>query len=501
MADLTLANFNMLYIRTVDDVEQEIHVPLGPLYLVSVLRRAGIDVDFRDYQLAARGMENPFGVEAIGRFLEGSARIVGVSCMANLLPFVILGLERFKQASPSSIVVLGGVGPWAIERRIMERFPWIDIVAMGEAEGFIVNLVETLGRGGDLAGVPGVLYRKGGEILGNPPPPRIENLDDLPLPAFDAIPLGEYEGYGVISSRGCPYPCTFCSVMPIWGRRATYRGTGAIIDEMETLRREAGADLFLFQDEFFVSSKRRVLEFCNELRRRNLRVNWKAFGRVDLTDEETMEAMAAAGCIEIRYGIESGSNEVLRKVRKGFTAEKSIEVVSRAVGILPRVDTFFIWGFPFETMEDFRMSLFRMVSFRTLGARILPSLLCLLPQTEIFRQIREDGLKLDFCEDLFPEYMVTGHEIFRTSGTSIDEKHRYIYDLIRANPDLFPGFFHVDLLGNIRPKLALMREFGFYPDLEEKPKAKTESCGAHSPKVDPRIRNAATSLDRRPHDR
>jgi anaerobic magnesium-protoporphyrin IX monomethyl ester cyclase len=476
MADLTLANFNMLYIRTVDDVEQEIHVPLGPLYLVSVLRRAGIDVDFRDYQLAARGMENPFGVEAIGRFLEGSARIVGVSCMANLLPFVILGLERFKQASPSSIVVLGGVGPWAIERRIMERFPWIDIVAMGEAEGFIVNLVETLGRGGDLAGVPGVLYRKGGEILGNPPPPRIENLDDLPLPAFDAIPLGEYEGYGVISSRGCPYPCTFCSVMPIWGRRATYRGTGAIIDEMETLRREAGADLFLFQDEFFVSSKRRVLEFCNE-------------------------AMAAAGCIEIRYGIESGSNEVLRKVRKGFTAEKSIEVVSRAVGILPRVDTFFIWGFPFETMEDFRMSLFRMVSFRTLGARILPSLLCLLPQTEIFRQIREDGLKLDFCEDLFPEYMVTGHEIFRTSGTSIDEKHRYIYDLIRANPDLFPGFFHVDLLGNIRPKLALMREFGFYPDLEEKPKAKTESCGAHSPKVDPRIRNAATSLDRRPHDR
>jgi hypothetical protein len=147
------------------------------------------------------------------------------------------------------------------------------------------------------------------------------------------------------------------------------------------------------------------------------------------------------------------------------------------------------------------MSLFRMVSFRTLGARILPSLLCLLPQTEIFRQIREDGLKLEFCEDLFPEYMVTGHEIFRTSGTSIDEKHRYIYDLIRANPDLFPGFFHVDLEGNIRPKLALMREFGFYPDAEEKPKAKTESCGAHSPKVDPRIRNAATSLDRRPHDR
>lgn len=493
MSDITLANFNMLFIRSFEEKDQELHLPLGPLYLVSVLEHAGIEVDFRDYQLEVMNLEDPFSKNSIAEFLKDPAPIVGISCMANLLPFVILGLKQFKEAYPDRIIILGGVGPWAVEEKIMERFPWIDIIAKGEAESYIIDLVITLKQKRKVDSVPGIVYRKDGKVVQNPRPPRITELDQLPFPAYHKIPLEKYEGYGMISSRGCPYPCTFCSVMPIWDRKATFRSINGIVNEMEYLQEKAGVDLFLFQDEFFVSTKKRVLGFCNELKKRNLKVKWKAFGRVDLTDEETMEAMAEAGCIEIRYGIESGSDRILEITKKGFTVQQAIDTVSKAVNIFPRVDTFFIWGFPFETMEDFKKTLFRMISFRMIGARVLPSLLCLLPQTEIYRYVISKGLQLEFCEELFPEYMVTGHEIFKGSGVYIDESHRYVYDFIKENPDLFPGFFHIDLKNNIKPKLRMLQEFGFYPEENE---LTTESCGAHSPRLDPRIRGAATTLEK-----
>ena len=94
-----------------------------------------------------------------------------------------------------------------------------------------------------------------------------------------------------------------------------------------------------------------------------------------------MERMAGTGCLELRFGIESGSDAVLARTRKGFSAEQAVAVVSEGVQLFDRVDAFYVWGFPYETMEDFHQSVFQMISFRMMGARMLPSLLCFLPQT------------------------------------------------------------------------------------------------------------------------
>ncbi len=217
-------------------------------------------------------------------------------------------------------------------------------------------------------------------------------------------------------------------------------------------------------------------------------MQWKTFGRVDLTDRETMREMASSGCLEIRYGIESGSADVLARTRKGFSPEEAIDVVSEAISIFPRVDCFYVWGFPFERMEDFYQSLFQMVSFRSMGARVLPSLLSFLPQTDIYREYRTDG-ELQFCPDLFPEYMVTGHEVCSGAKASIPRRHAYIFDFISSHGDLFPGFFHYDVQGNVLPKLQKMQEFGFYPS-SEKMNNGTESCGAHSPRVEAQFRGS-----------
>jgi len=482
-ADITLVNLNMLFIRYGEGIERELHVPLGPLYLTRALEDAGFEVDFRDYQTCPS--EDPFDMKVFLDFLKDPAPVIGLSCMANLLPFTIQAIKALKERYPDRTLILGGVGAKSVEDAILRRFPWIDIICRGEAELTGPELLGCLQNGRKLAGVEGISYRKGKTIRHNPARGRIKDLDSIPFPAFHKIDLKRYAGYGLMTSRGCPYKCTFCSVAPVWNHESYSRSPKNIVEEMALLHREAGVDLFLFQDEFFVSGKRQVMEFCRELRAAKLGVEWKAFGRVNLVDEEMMREMADCGCLELRFGIESGSDRVLAELKKGFTAAEVLDLVPKAVGIFPRVDTFYVWGFPFETMEDFNQSLFQMVSFRMMGARILPSLLCLLPQTEIYRDWAPKS-KLEFCPYLLPEFVFTGHEVCLSGEVEMPERYDAYFKLIMDNPDIFPGFFHIDLEHNILPKLALLRQFGFYPTPEkEKAPEPAESCGAHSPRVAP----------------
>ncbi|MDX9719293.1 MAG: radical SAM protein [Myxococcota bacterium] len=478
-ADITLVNLNMLLIRYVDAMEREPHVTLGPLYLTAVLEEAGFRVDFRDYQMCNH--EEPFYPESLVEFCADPAPVIGLSCMANLLPFTVLAAEALAKAYPDCTLVLGGVGPKSVEDKLLERFPWIDIVAHGEGERSIVALMKALRSGAALDEVPGIFFRQEGQFRCNPPAARIDDLDALPRPAFEHIDYSRYAGHNMITSRGCPYLCTFCSVAPIWGRQPHFRKPESIVDEMTALHREQGVKLFLFQDEFFLSSKQGALAFCSALQRAGLDIHWKAFARIDLADEEVMQAMADAGCVEIRFGIESGSNRILKLVNKGFTIEQANEVVAKAVLIFPRVDTFFIWGFPFETMEDFHQTVFQMISFRLIGARILPSLLSLLPQTEIYKEI-EDKSRLEFFPALLPEYMLTGHEICDDGHLQVSPKHAFIFDFIQQHPDIFSGFFLLDVQTNILPKFQILREHGFYASKENEV-SERDSCGAHSPRL------------------
>ncbi len=480
---ITLANLNMLYVRYVDRVEQEIHLPLGLLHVARSLEDAGFDVDLRDYQLWQDG--DPFSGDSIARFLDHSADVLFVSCMANLLPFSLLALQRFAEQNPDTVVVLGGVGPAGVEREVLSLCPWIHAVGVGEGERSTPVLARALTNGArDLSAVPGVVWRDGDEIRANAPAPRIETLDDIPMPAYHLVDLSRYKGINMLSSRGCPFPCTFCSVAPIWGHQPFLRGPQSIAEEMRYLHEARGVELFLFQDEFFVSSAERVRALCAAIKELDFAARWKAFGRIDLTDVPTMEAMAYAGCVEIRYGVESGCDEVLRRTRKGFTAARSLEVMSVATGIFPGVDAFYMWGFPFESAEDFNATLLHMLSARSMGVRILPSLLSMLPRTRLYEEM-EDKSVLEFCPELFPEYMLTGHETCVDGRVVIAPQHEAIYRLIEANPHIFPGFFHVDVEQNILPKYRLLQKFGFYSaeGRTELLGSDVECCGAHSPEA------------------
>jgi len=480
-ADITLVNLNLLFMRYGEEIERERHVPLGCLYLTRALEDAGFEVDFRDYQLSPS--DEPFDIEVFLSYMTDPAPVIGLSCMANLLPFTLLAMQALEERYPDRTLVLGGVGSTSVEDKVLRRFPQVDVICRGEAERTAPELLRALRNGGDLSDVRGISYRHGDTVRHNPDRGRIQNLDTIPFPAFHKVDLKQYAGYGMMTSRGCPYLCTFCSVAPVWGHESHSRSAKNIVEEMKLLNREAGVDLFLFQDEFFISGKQQVMDFCRELTASGLDVQWKAFGRVNLTDVEMMRAMADCGCVELRFGIESGSDAVLERIKKGFTAAESLELIPKAVGIFPRVDTFYVWGFPFETMDDFNQSLFQMVSFRMMGARILPSLLSLLPQTEIYREWAGRAT-LEFCPYLLPEFVFTGHEVCQGDHVEIPDRYRSHFQLIIDNPDIFPGFFHINLEGNVLPKLKLLRQFGFYPEPRGE-EADAESCGAHSPRIEP----------------
>ena len=261
MANITLVNLNMLFMRYGELVERELHVPLGCLYLTQAMEDAGLAVDFRDYQMVPHA--DPFEMANFLDFVKDPAPIIGLSCMANLLPFSILAMKALRERYPDRVLVLGGVGSKAVEEKILERFPWIDVVARGEGERVGPALVRALRSDSDLASVPSLSYRAaGGRIAHTSDAPRIADLDSIPFPAFHKVDLKRYAGYGMMTSRGCPYLCTFCSVAPVWNLESHSRSPANIVAEMVHLNREAGVTLFLFQDEFFISGKPQVMEFC-----------------------------------------------------------------------------------------------------------------------------------------------------------------------------------------------------------------------------------------------
>ena len=497
MADITMVNLNMLYIRYGEQTDRELHVPLGPLYLTRALEDAGFAVDFRDYQLCEAN--DLFDMETFLEFAKDPAPVVGLSCMANLLPFTMLAFKALRDKYPDRVFVLGGVGSKSVENEILRRFDWVDIICRGEAERTGPELLRALRERGNLADVKGLSFRCNGSICHNPDRERIQDLDGVAFPAFEKVDLSRYAGFGMVTSRGCPYQCTFCSVAPVWNFESYCRSPLNIIAEMKHLREQAGVDLFLLQDEFFVSGKKQVMDFCRALQQECLGIEFKAFGRVNLVDREMMRALADAGCIELWFGVESGSDVILSQIRKGFTSSEVLEIVPAAIELFPRVDAFYVWGFPFETMDDFNQTLFQMISLRMMGARILPSLLCLLPQTAIYREW-SGRVPLLFCPYLLPEFVFTGHEVCHGGSVEIPESHKDYFELIERNPDIFPGFFHMDLESNILAKLELLRKFGFYPDPsvkslkpEHDEQTGTESCGAHSPRIEPQ--NLATRSD------
>jgi len=442
MADVTLA-----YVDLIGDADRSL--PLGPLYIAGFLQSRGTSCEIRDYSLWAsftdkEALESP---ESLCAFLEGSAPIVGISCMSNTVPFVLASVDAVKRRAPERTIVLGGYGTFACAKLVLERFPAVDFVMTGPGEAPMLALVERLRDGGSLSAVPGLVYRDGDRVVENPPLALdTAALDALPMAAYELIDLNDYpRPPSVVTARGCPFDCAFCEVVAFNGRRVVKRGLGPVFDEIEHLTRlleASGRDdprkVAVADDTFFVTAKR-AHAFCDEIEKRGIDLTWAVNGRIDQADEDLFRRMGELGCRGIFFGVESGSDTVLASISKGSVSDMARPAVELGLTHIGGVDVSFIWGLPSETTSDFHDTVMLASFLSTLGASVHAYQWAPLPGSRLYAEHR-DSLVFDprFVSDIVPTRVTPDGQLAA---------------FIRDNPIVSAAFHHYP-----HPDLAARRD-------------------------------------------
>jgi anaerobic magnesium-protoporphyrin IX monomethyl ester cyclase len=428
-------------------------IPMGPLYLCSSFQNAGYSCDFLDLQ--THDTTNPYDPTEIAAFLcKAQGRVLGVSCMSNMLPFLILGLQLFRLRRPDTFVVVGGSGASGVSKQLVERFSDIDAVVSGEGEFAFVEIVEALKGIRSMSSIPGLTYREGNDVVVNKERPRKMDVDSIPLPAYEHLDLSQYLNFPILTARGCPFRCSFCDIAPNWDRLVGKRSVDRVLDEIEILRDSYGATVISILDDVFALSQRRVIEFCDRLRARHIEVEWSCMCRVDLLDDRLMDQMRDAGCRKVFLGIESGS----AKVRSLAGKEVRINDVERMLSQVSKrfeVAASFILGFPFETLDDFRQTLMLIMYCSAIGAKPQMCILSPLPQAELTVESRDS---LAFDPDLLSGMVYTRHTdaAGRIANSALTPE---VQRLIQSDKEVFSAFYHFRD-GMVREKMAMAARFG-----------------------------------------
>ena len=323
--------------------------PLGPAYVAASLRRAGHEVRLLDCTFLSREQARRLALAA-------RADVVGIYCMATMREDAVWFARQLRGSC--DLLVAGGPLPTCEPEAFLADF---DVVVHGEGEQTMVDLLAARAAGADVGAVPGVVVSAadGGAAVAGPPRPFAADLDALPFPARDLLPNAAYISHGrrrygyavttVMSSRGCPFACEFCSNV-VFGSLYRERSPASVVDEIEEAL-ALGYDRIAFSDDVFTMRPERVAAVCDEIERRGLIFDWECLARVDGVDRETAARMRRAGCRTVFFGIESGSDEVLRLMRKGITAAQARDAVWAAHDAGLEVGAFFILCYPGDTDE------------------------------------------------------------------------------------------------------------------------------------------------------
>lgn len=339
--------------------------PLGIAWLASVLRENG----FKDVVLIDSMANHYTNQEIIELLKKQGPDIVGIS-FGTQIRFSAFELARMiKSNFPGVPVVAGGPHPTLTAQDTLENIPEIDVIVRGEGDISFLNLVKAIANKADLTGVKGISFRnKNGNVVHNPPEPPIQDLNKIPLPARDLLPMEKYDKTAILSkkrvanimsSRGCPYHCSYCSTSEQWGHMIRHRSPKNVVDEIElVLKTYPFLGGIRFFDDVLTMDKARVIEICREILRRKLDFVWECEARANTIDEEMVGEMKKAGCEFIDLGIESGSNRILKNIKKSITVEQAVAAtkIIKKAGI--GMKAFFMHGLPGETYEDIKKTVF-----------------------------------------------------------------------------------------------------------------------------------------------
>lgn len=356
-------------------------IPLGLCYIASVLRENGhecliVDGDLGvSPNLTSRAkMREREGIlvdqnhirnmidsdhkawENIEAFIKKFApNLIGVTATTGMFGAALKAADIAKKLNPEVPVVAGGPHP-SCQPDFTLKEGNIDIVVRGEGELTMVNLVNHLSESNPLSEVRGISYEAEDRVFHNPPQPLVEDLDSLPLPARDLILKREKycsADFGhIMSSRGCPYNCVFCSSNKIWSRKVRYRSPEDILEEIKEVKEKFGTRVFRFNDDIFTLDRERVFKICDLIIEEDLDIEWYCDARVDTLSSSLLQRMKRAGCTKINMGVESGNPEILNRTKKGITLAQARKAIRETKKVGIESLAYFMVGLPGEGKRE-----------------------------------------------------------------------------------------------------------------------------------------------------
>lgn len=376
--------------------------PVGLTYLAAYSRQAGHQVAIYDFQVEARNFED---------FLkEFAPDLIGITCQTALFYNTLDLAKKIKNILPQVPIMVGGVHASYRPKDFFESSSDIDVVVRGEGELTLMDLISHYEvENPSLSAIDGITYRDSGQIISNQDRKLIDNLDNLPMPAVDLLPLEKYrvspDNYlggkvGLIStSRGCPFGCIFCACKEAFNRTYRDRNLDMVFKEIEYYLVNYKITELFVMDDCFGLDRKRAIEFCKGMIERgyNKKLLWWCQIRVDLVDKELLTYMRDAGCQIVSFGIESGVQRILDKISKRVTLDqirKAVKLVNE-VGVEPRGS--FILGLPTETFKDSLQTIYFALSLPLKQAKF--GLATPYPGTELWNIALAEGQVKDVGED------------------------------------------------------------------------------------------------------
>lgn len=317
--------------------------------------------------------------------------------------------ELAKRLNPACRVVFGGPHASSRHEQVLAGNPSVDLVVIGEGEATFLELAGAFAasRSPELGRIRGIAFREGGEVVATSPREPLLDLDAIPFPARfmdDAIGVDlRRQLEFIITSRGCPAQCHFCSSPRFWGAKLRFRSPRNIVEEIRYLRDRHGLIYFSVRDDTFTADRARVLEFCRLLLEENLHILWNCQSRVTAVDKEMLAWMKRAGCECVQYGVESGSRRMLETLGKRITVEHIVQAarLTREAGI--NLSVYLITGVPGETKEDLGETLRLIETIRLHDGQVAP--LAYYPGTRLYEDAVRTGRA---AADLFEKERATG---------------------------------------------------------------------------------------------
>ncbi len=293
--------------------------PLGLAYMAAILEENNFLVEIIDASALDMTWE-----ELETALKESNPDVIGITALTPTIEKALETAKLSKKTCQNATITIGGYHPTFNYEEILKN-DFIDIVIMGEGEHTVLDLVKTLDNNGDLANVKGIAFKN----VVTPKRELIQDLDELPYPARHLLPMSNYKLLNMdtkmstmVTSRGCPMQCFFCSSASLHGSKLRLRSVENIVDEMEYLIEHFNVETIAFMDDTFTLNKKRVIAICDEIKKRDLKIFWGCTARVDTLDKTVLKKMRESGCIALFMGVESADQQVLDNLDKQITVKK-----------------------------------------------------------------------------------------------------------------------------------------------------------------------------------